>query len=227
MYQGQAVAVVVPAHNEEKLVGRTIASLPDFVDHVILVDDGSTDRTPERGALAALGRPDFTLVVHPDNRGVGAAILSGYRRALQLHADVAVVVGADAQMDPDDMPALLEAVRQDGAQYAKGDRFSFPGVARTMPTVRLLGNAVLSLLTRVTSGYWRLRELFSSGDITIPSDNQLMGELAALRYSYDSQGRILMESKDAMRQRGLPSPDKADALMLAFLAPPGRTRLWT
>jgi hypothetical protein len=76
-------------------------------------------------------------------------------------------------------------------------------------------------------GYWRLRELFSSGNIKIPADNHLMGELAALRYSYDSQGRIQMESKDAMRQTGLPSPDKADALMLAFLQPPGRMKLWT
>ena len=76
-------------------------------------------------------------------------------------------------------------------------------------------------------GYWRLRELFSAGQIIIPADNQLIGELAALRYSFDSQGRIHMESKDAMRQRGLPSPDKADALMLAFLAPNNRMRLWT
>lgn len=76
-------------------------------------------------------------------------------------------------------------------------------------------------------GYWRLRELFAAGNIVIPQDNQLMGELAAMRYSYDSQGRILMESKDSMRQRGLPSPDKADALMLAFLETQGRFRLWT
>ena len=54
-----------------------------------------------------------------------------------------------------------------------------------------------------------------------------MGELAAMRYSYDSQGRIQIESKDSMRHRGLPSPDKADALILAFLEPPGRTKLWT
>ena len=76
-------------------------------------------------------------------------------------------------------------------------------------------------------GYWRLRELFAAGQITIPRDHQLIGELAALRYSYDSQGRIQMESKEAMRQRGLPSPDKADALMLAFLPPTHRMRLWT
>ena len=76
-------------------------------------------------------------------------------------------------------------------------------------------------------GYWHIRELFSAGQIAIPADNQLMGELAALRYSYDSQGRVLIESKDSMRQRGLPSPDKADALMLAFLEPPRKPRLWT
>jgi hypothetical protein len=75
-------------------------------------------------------------------------------------------------------------------------------------------------------GYWRLKELFASGEIDIPNDHQLMGELAALRYSFDSQGRVLMESKDAMRQRGLPSPDKADALMLAFLESANKTRLW-
>jgi hypothetical protein len=76
-------------------------------------------------------------------------------------------------------------------------------------------------------GYWQLRERFASGTISIPVDNQLMGELAALRYSYDSQGRILLESKESMRQRGLPSPDKADALMLAYLEHVGKVRLWT
>ena len=75
-------------------------------------------------------------------------------------------------------------------------------------------------------GYWNLRERFASGRISIPRDNQLVGELASLRYGYDSTGRIRMESKDDMRKRGLSSPDKADALMLAFLAPSSRLRLW-
>lgn len=76
-------------------------------------------------------------------------------------------------------------------------------------------------------GYWKLREMFSAGLITIPPDNQLMGELAATRYSYDSLGRVIMESKDDMRSRGLPSPDRADALMLAFLEPVTGPKLWT
>ncbi len=75
-------------------------------------------------------------------------------------------------------------------------------------------------------GYWRLRELFASGALRIPQDAELMGELAALRFGYDSQGRVLLESKDTMRSRGLPSPDKADALMMSFLEQP-RVKLWT
>jgi hypothetical protein len=93
-------------------------------------------------------------------------------------------------------------------------------VARRAQQERLFANVR-------AEGYWRLKELFKSGEIAIPDDHQLMGELAALRYSFDSQGRVLMESKEAMRQRGLPSPDKADALMLAFLDSANKTRLWT
>ena len=76
-------------------------------------------------------------------------------------------------------------------------------------------------------GFWGLRERFRTGNIAIPNDSQLISELASLRYSYDSSGRIRMESKDDMRRRGLSSPDKADALMLAFLDTGGRLRLWT
>jgi len=151
-----AVAVVVPAHDEEALVGRTVASLPDFVDHVIVVDDGSVDRTAERAALAALGRAGFSLVVHGAPQGVGAAVLSGYRRALQLEAEVVVVVGADGRMDPADMPRLLDPLRVGGTHYAKGNRLGFPGAARTMPLASLVRRTVVSLLARLTSGYWHL-----------------------------------------------------------------------
>ena len=76
-------------------------------------------------------------------------------------------------------------------------------------------------------GYWRLRELFAAGEIAIPPDQQLVGELVSLRYHHDSRGRVLLERKEDMRKRGVPSPDRADALMLAFLDPPSRPRVWT
>ena len=76
-------------------------------------------------------------------------------------------------------------------------------------------------------GFWGLRDRFESGRISIPDDRELIGELASLRYSYDSRGRIKMEGKDEIRRRGQPSPDKADALMLAFLELGGKFRIWT
>ena len=78
-----------------------------------------------------------------------------------------------------------------------------------------------------TEGYWRLRDLFAAGQIRIPPDNELIGELAAIKYSFDNLGRVRLESKDAMRKRNLPSPDKADALMLAFVEPPAKVKVWT
>ena len=102
----------------------------------------------------------------------------------------------------------------------QGFRVKGINVARSARQGRLFANLR-------AEGYWHLRELFESGQVALPANNQLMGELAAMRYSYDSQGRILMESKDDLRQRGLPSPDRADALMLAFLEPTAKARLWT
>jgi len=157
MYRDLSVAVVVPAFNEERAIGQAVASVPAFVDHVIVVDDASQDATAEVAARTdraghGPGRP-CEIVRHVENRGVGAAIVSGYRRVLGLGLDVAVVMAGDGQMDPADLPALLDPIAEDRADYAKGNRFRHPGVWRAMPTTRLLGNIALSLATRLTSGY--------------------------------------------------------------------------
>src|SRR5215813_4841186 len=131
MYGQLSVAVVVPAYNEIDKIGRTIASVPRFVDRIIVVDDGSIDGTGE------------------------AARRSG--RALELGTDAACVMAGDAQMDPADLPALLDPLAAGAADYAKGNRFLWPGgVAGVMPPIRLVGNFVLSWLTRLASGYWHL-----------------------------------------------------------------------
>jgi glycosyltransferase involved in cell wall biosynthesis len=151
MYRGRRVAVVVPAFNEERAVARTLRSIPGFVDHVLVVDDASTDRTAR--AVRRARRRGLELLQHPANRGVGAAIASGYRRALALEVDVAAVMAGDGQMDPLDLPALLDAVLDERCDYAKGNRFARRGTLRTMPLHRIVGNVVLSLLTKITSGH--------------------------------------------------------------------------
>jgi len=154
MYRQRTVAVVVPAYNEQHAIERAVGTVPAFVDRIIVVDDASHDDTARR----ALGRADARVEVirHTANRGVGGAIVTGYRRAHALGLDVAVVMAGDGQMDPRDLPALLDPICDGSADYAKGNRFRHADVWRVMPASRIAGNIVLSLATKVTSGYWRL-----------------------------------------------------------------------
>ncbi|MDD5309004.1 MAG: glycosyltransferase family 2 protein [Deltaproteobacteria bacterium] len=156
MFQGRTIAVVVPAYNEERLVARAVGQIPGYVDHVIVVDDASTDRTWE--AVSQLERPGLVRVRHDRNGGVGAAIVTGYSRALTAGAEVVAVMAGDAQMDPADLPGLLAPVMSGEADYAKGDRLSWPGVFKVMPFLRFAGNHVFSVLTRITSGYRFVRD---------------------------------------------------------------------
>jgi glycosyltransferase involved in cell wall biosynthesis len=158
MFRGRTVAVVVPAYNEHDKIAATVRSIPRYVDHVIVVDDGSADGTAEVARRQAARRrgPVVEVVCHAENRGVGAAIATGYARALELGAQISVVMAGDGQMDPSDLPRLLAPVVENRADYAKGNRFAWPGGWRCMPIPRLFGSVVLSLATRVASGYWRM-----------------------------------------------------------------------
>jgi glycosyltransferase involved in cell wall biosynthesis len=148
------VAVVVPAYNEADRIVATLRSVPRFVDHVVLVDDASTDGTVDRARR--LRRRGLHLVRHTQNRGVGAAIVTGYQRAFELGVDMAAVMAGDGQMDPQDLPRLLDPLVEGACDYVKGNRFAHPELPRAMPWLRIAGNVVLSLVTRVTSGYWGL-----------------------------------------------------------------------
>ncbi len=154
MYRGLAVSVVIPAFNEERAIARAIEDVPDFVDHTIVVDDASHDAT---GIIARQAEErSIEVIHHPENRGVGAAIITGYRRSLALKLDAVAVMAGDGQMDPADLPALLDPIADGRADYAKGNRFKHGDVWRSMPKTRLLGNIMLSTATKLTSGYWAL-----------------------------------------------------------------------
>jgi len=155
MYRQLRVAVVVPAYNEAQKIGDAVATIPALVDHVIVVDDASADDTSAvaRAAGDRRGHEPIDVVRHDDNRGVGAAIVTGYRRALAASADVVAVMAGDGQMDPADLPALLDPIADGSADYVKGNRFLHPEVWTAMPAARIVGNVVLSAATRVTSGY--------------------------------------------------------------------------
>ena len=148
MRSGVRVVVVVPAWNEAPRIARVVRDVPAWVDSILVVDDASTDGTTD--AARATGDPRVEVVQHAHNRGVGAAIASGYRRALGTSGaprDAFVVMAGDGQMDPLDLPALLEPIARGEADYVKGDRFARADTARTMPPARRLGGMVLSWAT--------------------------------------------------------------------------------
>ena len=156
MVDGKRVAVVVPAYDEEDLVEETVRGIPDFVDRIYVVDDASRDGTADRARAVADARVE--VIHHERNRGVGAAIVTGYRRALEESIDVTCVMAADNQMDPVELRDLVEPVARGEVEYAKANRL-FSGEAWTViPRTRYLGNAVLSLLTKIASGYWHVAD---------------------------------------------------------------------
>jgi glycosyltransferase involved in cell wall biosynthesis len=154
--EDKRVSVVVPAHNEEKLIAETIGGIPQFVDRIYVVDDRSDDGTVD--AVRAMADPRVELIEHERNLGVGGAIVTGYKKARDDGIDVTAVMAADAQMDPDDLEMLAGAVARGDVDYAKANRL-FTGQAwEVIPRYRYLGNAVLSLLTKVASGYWHVAD---------------------------------------------------------------------
>ena len=159
MYKDQVVAVVVPAFNEEKLIGRVLDTMPDCVDKIVVVDDCSEDQTTSVVRQHSSSAPDrIVLIEHTRNQGVGGAIATGYKWCRDNEVDVAVVMAGDAQMDPADLPALLDPVVDGEVDYSKGNRLISGEAWETIPHVRYLGNATLSLLTKIASGYWHIAD---------------------------------------------------------------------
>lgn len=195
MFENRRVAVVVPAYNEELLIDRVLDTMPAFVDRVIVVDDASTDRTAEALAAAQVrmgGR--LRVIHHGKNAGVGAAIITGYRLAIEEAQgnDLVVVMAGDAQMDPGDLPRLLTPLVKDQADYTKGNRL-FTGQAwKIIPRHRYLGNAALSLLTKIASGYWHVADS-QSGYTAITIETLRVLQLERLYPRYGFPNHLLVE----------------------------------
>ncbi len=154
MYKNQRIAVVVPAYNEARHVGEVLGTMPEYVDHVIAVDDCSTDDTLAVIKSSADARV-FALQTE-GNQGVGGATLAGYAKALELGCDTVVKMDGDGQMSPEHLHLLLDAVAEQGYDYAKGNRFLAGESLALMPRHRLFGNVVLTFVNKLASGYWHV-----------------------------------------------------------------------
>ena len=203
MLDGKRVAVVVPAFDEERLVGDTVRGIPEFVDRVFVVDDASRDRTA--ASVEEVGDRRVRILRHDRNRGVGAAVATGYRHALEEEIDVTCVMNADNQMDPAELESLVAPVARGEVEYTKANRL-FSGEAWTViPRARFLGNAVLSMLTKIASGYWHVVDS-QAGYTAISLDALRRLDLDRLypRYGFPNDMLVHLNVQNA-RVRDVPS----------------------
>ena len=148
------IAVVIPSFKVSKKIVNVIKAIPKVIDKIYVVDD----KCPERSGSTALKIKDrrIKVIFHEENLGVGGAVMSGYKKALKDNIDIIVKVDGDGQMDPSLIPEFIKPIIEGKCDYTKGNRFFYLDNISQMPTLRLVGNAFLSLLTKISSGYWDL-----------------------------------------------------------------------
>lgn len=154
MYKNHKIGVVVPAYNEQQLIVPTLTNMPAIVDRLFVVDDASTDETAIRLRELSAKDPRIQVITHHTNKGLGQSLIDGYLRSADSDVDITVVMAGDNQMDPDDLPALLDQIIDQGYDYAKGNRLLHADVVRRMPLYRLVGNSALTFLTKFATGFY-------------------------------------------------------------------------
>jgi glycosyltransferase involved in cell wall biosynthesis len=220
MYKNRPTAVVIPCYNVANHIAGVLSCLPDFVDQIIVVNDASTDKTAD--IVNALKDIRVTVVSHEVNRGVGAAVVSGLRVALEKAAQLVVKLDGDGQMDPQLIPALLDPIVVQGYGYAKGNRFLGDEHLREMPWLRLAGSFILTFLTKIASGYWHVFDPVN-GYVAIDADvlRRLPLDRLAHRYFFETDMLIHLNVAGA-RVKDVPMPsryrDEQSAMRLTTVA---------
>lgn len=150
------IVAVIPCFRVESEIGKVLAGLPAYLKHIIVIDDASPDETASVVTQAAQNDNRIILIRHEKNKGVGGAMVTGFRKALELDADIVVKMDGDGQMDIGHIPNLLAPLIQGQADYTKGNRFRDFQALQKMPAIRRIGNMGLAFLTKAATGYWNL-----------------------------------------------------------------------
>ena len=155
-FQRYTIAAVIPCYRVEREIQSVLQTIPTYIRHVIVVDDASPDATTDLVAAFAETDERIILIRHPSNQGVGGALVSGFRKALELEAQIVVKIDGDGQMDAAYLPGLLQPLLEGKADYTKGNRFRDFQSLQRMPLSRRIGNMGLAFLSKAATGYWNL-----------------------------------------------------------------------
>jgi len=204
VYEGHKIAAVVPAFNEARHIATVIRTLPPWIDAILVVDDRSTDDTAD--VARACGDARVEVIRHTDQRGVGGATISGFRRALELGMDIAVKVDGDGQMDPQYMADLLTPLLRGECDYSKGNRFLHSDALRQMPVPRLIGSFALTFLTKLASGHWHIFDP-QNGYVAIRADALRQLDLGEIACGFFFENDMLIQLNIlGLRVRDVPIP---------------------
>jgi glycosyltransferase involved in cell wall biosynthesis len=193
MYRKLKVCVVIPAYNEEKLIEQTITTVPDFVDYIVTINDGSSDKTLQIQRQLAKKNKKVLVVNNEKNLGLGASMVRGYKRALETDADLIGIMSGDAQCDPVYLEKMTERLVDGGADYVKANRFVDVLALQQMPRFRRFGNILITLLTKFSTGYYTIFDaLCSFGMMRRTALESMPMHLIGKRYDFENTQLIAM-----------------------------------
>jgi dolichol-phosphate mannosyltransferase len=155
-FHKHCIVAVVPCYRVEREIQSVLQEVPSYIEHIVVVDDASPDSTRDLITASAKIDSRILLIRHPSNLGVGGAMITGYKKALELGAQVVVKIDGDGQMDVDHLPVLLRPLIEGTADYTKGNRFRDFKSLQQMPFIRRVGNMGLAFLAKAATGYWNL-----------------------------------------------------------------------
>ena len=192
------IAVIVPAYNEELLIEKTINSVPQIVEKIIVINDCSKDNTKKIVDSLMIKNKKIELINFGKNSGVGAALIAGYEYCHKHKYDIAVVMPGDAQALPIDFDKLVEPILNGRADYAKGNRLKHKNVKEIMPRHRFIGNTFLTILTKFASGYFHIMDpQMGYTALNVETLDKINIKSLIKRYGYPGQLLFLLNMVDA------------------------------
>lgn len=158
MYREKTIGIAIPAYQEENMIFKTLTGIPQFIDKIVIVDDGSTDKTSEEVLRfkKKLGDNRIILIRNITNRGNGFSVVRGFKKIIRLNLDIAMIMAGDNQCNPQFITSLLDPVIDGECDYAKANRFIHKKELKKMPRFRYWGNIFISLFNKLTTGYYSI-----------------------------------------------------------------------